>query len=276
MFSQHKYPDCRLLYKTEEGAVPMDLHMEVLATSPFFDTFFKWNESIPVKINKRYVNQYTINMTFDISLVELCIKLLYEPADIKELANIDSELYSDILDIIDFLQLDNNIYNKIIELFIEIIYKDTNKCFGCIMAICNSNIEIYRKKAFLARFFYLLSEEEKECIDNKYIPEHIYYGKSFINEKNHNKCYVKNGDSLKYDGEVFSVSSGVCLDYQVNIYNINGLSNYKITIIFFNGMTINKFNHLCISPYSAHALINSEPSKYDVVHAIIEKNENSI
>lgn len=181
---QSNCPDCRLLYRTEEGTVTIDAHMFILTKSAYLDALFRWQESVPVNIGKKYINQYNVDIPFDYFLFEFCIKFLYDKKEIKKIIDMDIEWYPYIFAIIDFLQLDNKYYSFIIGVFLTFIDKvtDSSKCLHIIQTVCNSNISTFGKQSFVARTLYLLTEEHKNCIDKQYIQEYIYHGKSYVTD----------------------------------------------------------------------------------------------
>lgn len=264
MLTQTTYPDCRILYKTEHNYITIDMHMAVLSKSAYFDALFRWKESTPIKVNMMYLNQYTVEIPFDYSLMDFCIKMMYNPLIINDFKQIDIELYSDLLDIVDFLQLDNTFYANIIEMFLEIIDEDEKIVFKIVQSVCNSNIDVNKKKIFVARTFYLLTDEEKSSIDKEYIHEHIYSGKSYIDEKGNIVVVKYNGFTMD-EGKITTTTIYSSED---NVYTffINGpnIDKFNITFKIFDGVNIYiKFGKRLIKqlPYNC--------TKY----AVIEFNE---
>ena len=219
---QSFYPDCRLLYKTEEGAVTFDAHMAVLAKSAYLDGLFRWKESVSVKVGKKYINQYDVDIPFDYHLMEFCLKFLYNKKEIKKIIDMDVEWYPYIFAIIDFLQLDNKYYSSIIGAFLSFIDKvtDSSKCLHIIQTVCNSNMSTYGKQSFVARTLYLLTEEHKNCIDKKYIQEHIYHGKSYVTDDG--RLVVNNLNRLLHKS----------FPYRVEIVNKKNEINCKMFMCF--------------------------------------------
>lgn len=191
----NKFHDCIINYNCSDKNGTLTMHRIILSKSKYFEKLFEHTEATCCKIDKSYLNSYDVKLPFTDKSLLFCTDYLYHIDDISKscyLLNYEDVDYHDLIRAILFFGL-NELIKKVVKELLKILLVkdnesiiDNQEVFNTIELICNNDIDISIKKAFIARTMYLLDDINKQIILDKYkeyIPEHIYRGKSFSDDK---------------------------------------------------------------------------------------------
>lgn len=184
--------DCIIKYECVDDSGEFKSHRILLATLPYFLSLFQLTNIQKEKLKPDDIEEFYI-----INIKLLCLKKTFLRV-MEELYNNESDIKCDATDLLNlmyFLGINDEKINKYICSFMVKLNQEANyqEKVNMISKFCNiSSISNDIKKNFIARFYYVLNDEDSKQFHEEFIeifPENYFKNKTFIEDK---KIFISN------------------------------------------------------------------------------------